>query len=502
MTWWGSQVQSLHCPPSTLDVATRKVKSRCSHSRRVSDMLPPHVLFTLLAFLTAGTFALFARSFLAHRSFDLMPSLGWMCFMSIPMMLSWSFFPEPWRSTHTVGILLVAGFLLAADTSSLLILKRGIGKAGHTRMTEGFLNYVAWAATAILVAIAIYHLLTAEDIPLYDLLFKNATPEEYLAQRNSFQRDLPVPFFVRYLINFNVYIFGSLALVLHWTRGRKKTATTLAMAIFVYSALSTAKLPALIVIVIISALFATRLCQRSAWLPRALFLGLVAGLSVIISFDQVAAPKILKYYAHTPFTNGAHDDPRRIDTLGDYIRSPEADVVSRQRSLLYRKFEYAVYRIFLTPVEVSDRWYQYFSYVQKEPEPLGSLLGRAVGSDTPHPAVRVGRWAYHEKFPSKYTDNVHAYGSLDADAFAYGGLPAVLVAAFAFALVRISLAIFHTPNIIAETLYVMALVLMTAIPASGSLPALLVPHGLLAILGIMMGVWFWTGYMNRRDAIP
>ncbi|NBX65486.1 MAG: hypothetical protein EBQ96_00605 [Proteobacteria bacterium] len=460
------------------------------------------VMYAGLAFYSLTTLSAFAYTFLKGRSFALVPSLGWLSFMALPFLVLWAYFPEPYRMIHAQGCLIVGTLLLLADLGAFFYLHKRIGQDTHATMTPAFLNFVAWGASALLIAIAAYHLMAAESIPLIDRLFGNGDAGEYLAERNKFQRDLPVPFFLRYLINFNVYIFGSLALVLHWLYGRRRVAITIAVAIVIYSVLSTAKLPAMMAVVIITGLFAMHLCERYDWLRKTFFGTYILGMALVGLFYVLAAPKIITYYAHAPFESASPDDPRRVTSIGDFIRSPEADVVSKQRAFVYRKVEYLVYRIFLTPVEVSDRWYQYFSYAQKTPEPLSSLLGRAAGSDTPHPSVRVGHWAYHEKFPSKYMPDVHAYGSLDADAFAYGGLKAVLIAGLIFGLVRFAFAVFHTPNPIAETLHITALILMMAIPASGSLPALLAPHGLAALLLIMMGVWIWTGLHNRRRVSP
>lgn len=458
------------------------------------------VMYAGLGIYSLFAIALFAYTFLKGRSFALVPSVGWLSFMSLPFLVLWTYFPEPYRTIHAQGCLIIGFLLLLSDTCSYFYMQKRAGHRDHARMTPEFLNFVAWGATAMLIIIAVYHLMAAESIPLFERLFGSGAAEQYLADRNKFQRDLPVPFFLRYIINFNVYIFGSLALVLHWLSGRRRIAITIALAIVVYSVLSTAKLPAVMAVVIIVGLLVQHMCMQRAWLRRALFGVYVLGMGLVGLFYVLAAPKIITYYAHAPFETASPDDPRRVTSIGDYIRSPEADAVSKQRAFVYRKAEYLVYRIFLTPVEVSDRWYQYFTYAQKTPEPFASLLGRAAGSDTPHPSVRVGRWAYHEKFPSKYMPDVHAYGSLDADAFAYGGLKAVLLAGLIFALVRFAFAVLHTPNPIAETLHITAIILMMAIPPSGSLPALLAPHGLAALLAILFCVWVWTGLKDRQGA--
>lgn len=452
------------------------------------------VLYSILAF------GLFAYSFLKERSFALAPSLGWLSFMALPFLVLWPHFLDPYRSIHAQGVLLTGGLMLAADCAAFLYIKRRIGQAAHQNMTPAFLNFAAWGATTALLGIAAYHLAIADNIPLIERIFGNGNLEQHLADRDNFQRDLPVPFFMRYIINFNVYIFGSLALVLHWISGRRRAAAGIALAIVVYSVLSTAKLPAVVAVVIICALSAQALCFKYEKLRVALFSLYVFGMLMVGLFYVLATPKIFAYYKHAPYETAAEDDPRRTDSVGDYIRSPEADAVSKQRAFVYRRLEYIVYRVFLTPVEVSDRWYQYFTYVQKTPEPISGMLGRATGSKTAHPSVRVGHWAYHEKYPSKYMPNVHAYASMDADAFAYGGLAGVFAAAILFALIRFAFAVLHTPNPIAETLHMTAIVLMMAIPASGSLPALLAPHGLAALLAIMMGVWTWTGLRNNREA--
>jgi hypothetical protein len=100
------------------------------------------------------------------------------------------------------------------------------------------------------------------------------------------------------------------------------------------------------------------------------------------------------------------------------------------------KYNGLIYRIFLSPVDVSNQWYTYFKFKAQQKRALNDLVG-VLSSREPKASNRVGRWAYFERFPSHFLPSINAYGSLDADAFSFGGIVGVIFVGVIYLLTRL-----------------------------------------------------------------
>jgi hypothetical protein len=76
------------------------------------------------------------------------------------------------------------------------------------------------------------------------------------------------------------------------------------------------------------------------------------------------------------------------------------------------------YRAFLTPIDVSFRWYQYYS---KQEIDNRSLVDVLILQEQPKATNVIGNWAFTDRFPNKYPKYIDAYTSIDADAFSFYG---------------------------------------------------------------------------------
>jgi hypothetical protein len=456
------------------------------------------LLHIILFFLTALSFGIFSFTFLKERSFALLPALGWITLINIPFLMAWPYYPEPYRSLHITGICIVSGFLLMSDFISFLFLKKTTAQTfDYTQHTQ-LMNYATWSVTGILFLIIAYHLSHVDTIPLFEILLNHADKSSAAIERNAFQRDMPIPFYMRYLINFNPYIFGALAITLHWLAGRKRTSISIALLIIGYSLLSTAKIPVLLSLMIIAMLIGQYGFKRIRYLPHVFFAAYIGVIIGIIGFYKFVLPDVINRSTDYVFIATGPTDPRTAHAPSDYFRTPEFHEASLKQTGMPRNFEYFMYRAILTPADAASRWYQYFSYVQKSPETFASMMGRALKNGFVHPCLKVGDWGYHQKFPDKYETIPNTYASLDADAFAYGGLKSVVFVAVLFAVLRMCFALFHTNTPFSQTLHMTGLVILTITPANASLQAILAPHGILPILGLMGVIWLWLYFKNKQ----
>jgi hypothetical protein len=138
------------------------------------------------------------------------------------------------------------------------------------------------------------------------------------------------------------------------------------------------------------------------------------------------------------------------------------------------------YRVFLTPVEVSNHWYEFFSVDQNSFRGVYSLLERDTYKKT---ANEIGIQYYAIPFPDSYGNSISAYSSIDADAFSFGGLLVVAVVSLLLLAIRvyIGLSKSNSPPL-AKVLEGLALNMLIILPFSASIQAILLPQGLAFLL--------------------
>ena len=144
----------------------------------------------------------------------------------------------------------------------------------------------------------------------------------------------------------------------------------------------------------------------------------------------------------------------------------------------------AGYRIFLTPVEVSNHWYDYFD---GNPSQKRNFLDIFERTNSEQASNKVGVWAYTDRFPASYGKTISANGSIDADANSIAGIPAVLISAMLLFLFRVLISITYPKDLILmRILEGVGLAQLAYLPVSASLQAILLPQGLGFILFLLI----------------
>jgi hypothetical protein len=81
-------------------------------------------------------------------------------------------------------------------------------------------------------------------------------------------------------------------------------------------------------------------------------------------------------------------------------------------------FDYLRYRTLLDPIEVSNRWYIYYSNSDSK----RSFISTLTLKENPKASAIIGRWAYYERFPLLYSGFLNANASIDAESYSFGSL--------------------------------------------------------------------------------
>lgn len=442
-------------------------------------------------FATALSVVLIGWALIKQRLLQVAPTMVWSALMLVPFVfVSGGFAPQTvWP--QALGVAIVSLALLTGDAVGLRAVSSDTITDGAPRSALG--NRSAGFGLIVLLSLMvvflpIYHVLKAGNVPAFSFLFGGATEIDNALSREAFAKLLPAPAIVKYAFNWTLSVFGPLLIALLVQR-RWFFLAGLAFAwLLAYSILSTARAP-LVIFVMLTAIACSFALPR---LLRALTsLAVVGGLSLLVGSSIFRVDQLVTHHNSIGISSEAYADYRSQAAAQDPIRSftvADADrlrISKPEEPISGTYYYYLVYRIFLTPVDVSHRWYAHFGQVAAEWRPLGEIVGqRAVGRS--HAANQVGTWAYVERFPDKYLDSVSAYGSLDADAYSFGGLPAVMLAAVCLVALRLGTILVQISQ---AGGIVVALVLgqLSIFPVSASLQAILVAQG----LGILAAIGAW-----------
>lgn len=462
--------------------------------------------FSLLAIWGICLILVFNYAWHRQRLTDLMPSLSWLGFIIVPYFVTiYPFASDQEALAYQVtGFTIFAYALLAADFFALKRLKTQdkINKSLNRDMklkksirkldSEGrFLFFCALASIGICLIGIICHLYRVgfENIPLFQKLFADHfSYAEVERLRDSFSREASITFFEKYFYNFNVLVFG-LPPLAYFLVTRRFVLMSIFFIIFsTYLVSSTANMPFMI---FLSALL---LIVLHAVFPKHRNHIIAAGLLIVLIICTLGS-YIRMQYPHS-FINEAlkgkemgcehylDQSPNFCDldaTMGDHYRLPLYRNIDRPT--LVRLYDYGTYRMIITPVDVSYRWYQYFKETENRIS-FASILPPLRDADFIHPARQVTLFAYQSRFPQEY--NGFAYGSIDADAFARKGLWGVALISFLLMIVRLIPSYFHSNHAYSEIYNLMIIALLVILMPSASLHAILVAHGVGVICAIII----------------
>jgi hypothetical protein len=412
------------------------------------------------------------------------PSLVWFALMTLPFIFEWRFFPSSPRSSQSIGLLLISTALAAGDFFAIRIK----GSVSETNIKLDRSNSgLIYLVTALVVVIPIIHYRLSDSIPILDQYFGGFNPNQVSTDRENFIKLLDVPYLVKVLFNWVTAIFGPIIIIWFYLMRRFLFATLLLIWVIFYALSSSADAP--IIILCWALLFAlVYAIHKYRNLSNYLTIGIATGLiAVIVSGIWLGNAAVAKQSdcgvkAQSGFTPG--DIMRSCTTENQIFINP---LVNRLG-----------YRIFLTPVEVSNHWYDYFDGSPSEKRKLLDIFERANSKQASN---KVGIWAYSDRFPQSYGQTISANGSIDADAYSLGGIFATFIIALLLFLIRIFIS-FSLANelLLSRILEGIALGQLAFLPITAPLQAILLPQGLgliLFLLLVLRGKGLWAALKSK-----
>jgi hypothetical protein len=389
------------------------------------------------------------------------PSLVWFALITLPFIYQFQFFSDSPRTSQSFGLFMIATALAAGDILSI----RNKGAGSILEKSNLSHSITIYFLTLLVIFVPAFHYWLAGTIPIVDQYFSGASPAKVSQDRENFVKLLDVPYLLKVLFNWVSAIFGPICILWFFSMKRKFISALLFIWVAFYSLSSSADGP--IVIFCWALVFAAVFAMSSRLnIGNYLTMGISAALLAVIASGIWLGETAIARESEcgVMVTQGF--------TPGDVIQSCSADKEIIINPIVYR----LGYRVFLTPVEVANHWYDYFDGSPSEKRELIDVFQR---ENSKQASNKVGVWAYTERFPQAYGITISANGSIDADAYSFAGNFSIIIVALILFLLRAFLSIL-LPSDPPLTRILMGIGLgqLAFLPNSAPLQAILLPQGL------------------------
>ena len=404
---------------------------------------------------------------------NFLPSITWILFMCIPYLFSFKYFSNV--RIQAIGILI---YLCAFLVGDFKVLKRSNRLQKESIPTLIIPTPFIIVLATLTLSIPIIHYFIVGDIPIYHLFFDNTPLEELKQNRYEFNRN-SVPYFFALLSNYLLMIFGPILIVFLFVIKKYVRSSLVFFWLALYSISSGARLSLVLLVFVILLIGA-----QSIWLSSRKLISLfIASIFILITLSGYFLGTLaLSNVNQCPVPVGPNLTPANI--LRSCNQGEEISINPLSDTLGYR--------VFLTPVEVSNNWYDYFSSDSISKNKFSDLLSR---KNELKPSNVIARNYYTKYWPDRYPEYTNANSSIDSEAYSYGGIPLVIIFSLLIVYFRylVSLESFAN-NSVMRAIEGIGITYLAISPLSSSLPAILVPQGFWILLIFIL--------VNRLRVLP
>ena len=398
------------------------------------------------------------------RLIQYLPTLCWFSFIIIPLIFSWTYFPVPARNMQAIGATLISIALAIGDRHGITKEIRPLRNFSQFKYQKILVSSLVF----ILILIPIYHYYKVGYIPLLNRFFGDYSPIELRDQRENFNK-FALPFVFSVISNHMINIVAPLLIgILSYLKKYYLSVSVFFWVVF-YSLSSNQKGYFIVFVSSVLMVLAFLQTEKQRNILAKLF---GSAFLATILFGILHSNSMIKNADRCPLPIGANYSPANIN------RSCEKVVFDEIKTFFV--IDSIGYRVFLTPVEVSNDWYQYYSEPKNSFRSVSDLLDRNLSSSA---ANRVGIEYFQRIFPDRYGTSVSAYSSIDSDAYSFGGLFLVFLVAIVLLIIRLSISAGIRSNfMIARILFAIGLTHITLMPWQSSIQAILFSQGLFLII--------------------
>ena len=397
------------------------------------------------------------------RIINSLPTLCWFSFIVMPLIFSWKYFPSPARDIQVIGVSLISIALAIGDYHSSTKTFTSIDFS----INRKYRKILMICISIIISLVPIYHYYKVGYIPLINKYFGNYSVVELRDQRENYNK-FALPYIFSVLSNQAVIILSPLLIGLFVFVKKYYLSLLVFLWIAFYSLSSNSKDSFIIFISSVLMVVVFLKTEKHRTLLSKVF---ASAFILTIIFGILHAETMIRNADKCPLPIEANYSPGNIN------RSCTKEVFDEIKT--FPIIDSIGYRVFLTPIEVSNDWYQYYSNNNNSFRSASDLLDRNLSSSA---ANKVGIEFFQRIFPDRYGISVSAYSSIDSDAYSFGGMFIVFLVALLLLIVRLSLiSAMNSESILARILYAIGLTQMTLLPWQSSIQAMLFSQGLLLI---------------------
>ncbi len=414
--------------------------------------------------------------------------------MVLPFLLQWDYLFEATRTTHAIGILVIAAALYTFD---FIMARRTPAQAGEVQKTRA--RHMLYVLPSLTVGGIILHLSLIGKIPVLELISGNTDPMALIDMRDDFSREADFHFLLKYAFNWLTPIFSPISIAILVIYRRYVLAFLLFLLTVFYAMASLAKAPVLVLVMCLVVAAIGLLYRRSiAYLVIVgiftAFIGIFVGFFLLKnasdSKEKIDEKTYQELLAEWKFDES---HPLAHLTLGDHTRvvsgglipakddTPFIDSTAHEcpdmKCHVTRAYKYLIYRWFLVPSEMAQRWYDYSLYHSYAG--FSELVRTEHDSGYKHLSQRVGNWSLASRFPKIYLDSAHAYAGIDADAYLRMGWAGWILAVFGLMLIRLGSFFWYNTEPVAMAAYYSMVAALGLLLPHASIQALVVAQGVM-----------------------
>lgn len=419
------------------------------------------------------------------RWIEVSPSVIWFAFIILPMLLQSPPLGTIGFSTHFFCVVFVLIVFSACDAFVFFSPSCAYDVISVRDRTSPQGENIILFLAVVFVLLSVYNIYLMPEIPIVkSVMGINRHSSEIANSRMMATKSLGAPRIVLYGFNWALLVIAPLLVVMLVSSKRFIQSFLVFILAILYGMLTTAKLPSMMMFFCLLFSMACTFRKFAVTIYKFVIICCIVFWVIVTSEILINFSVLYGNEAQRFDTKYHSSDPRFNNTISDRIRIMGSLNKGKDASILdgiEDRARYLVYRMWLTPSDVSMRWFQYYTINNS----IG-LMSTVEASGTNHaPSRSVGIWAYVDKFPQYYLSSINAYASFDADAFSRGGITGVIVATMILGLCRILLFLFRNKSVLGSSAYGIGIALLTVLPIQSSVQAILVANGLLVVMLIL-----------------
>ena len=401
-----------------------------------------------------------------------LPSLCWLGFYFIPLLLEYGYLSPGTAGIHLFGATFILGCLFAGDFLNARMWDQ------PRRRSSGTMSYML---LILGLSFSVFHyVLMDSSIPILE------EESNRVQAREEFNKGIPV--MLRYIFNWSISIFFPLSFSLFLLRGKYGWAAGTILIGSIYAVSSSAGLPIVmfIWIFVIILIADTKIC-RTRWMVMTYTAFIVCCIILGLVYKS--------FLSHAEFRNASNSKQVMIGMTGTAgeIRT----LLYAKRTLIHPTVDYLIYRMYFVPVEVSNNWYWYF-------------LDRSRGfqswrdrfeDDSKGLSREIGLNIYQQNYPSDFSDTTNANAGVDADAFARFGIMGIILVGIMILGIRL-VSLTKRQSEVARSASMITVGILSILSFQASIQAIVGAHGILILVLVQIGSTPAKFLRRIKDRMP